>query len=301
MEMRIKGQAVEVSKPRNGTRCHLCGEPIGDHGFVKTYTTREPVVYVHKECLRQRGYHETFKTPSGEERPVFDVNAKATTKEQVLFTPEVEFADPYSAWTDARKAHFVAQTGCYVERDCTVGGEAHPLTRLSFHGLCKWYEALEKMVDMTPNNCGHHLNFGWYGMTARNVEDLKENAAVLFASVESWMYNNRDKTKQIFGRFFSEYAEDDSYYVHGSWLNLSNCWNDETARIEFRLPHYVNAKQMTHCAFLCKEWVKTLRKFAAGTIDSAKASREMVKALEKHAEGKATYQRPEQNKDGYNY
>ena len=158
MEMQIKGQTVEVSKPRNGTRCHLCGEPIGNHGFVKTYTTREPVVYVHKECLIQRGYHETFKTPSGEERPVFDVNAKATTKEQILFTPEVEFANLYRMWTDERKAHFVAQTGCYVEYDCTVGGEAHPLTRLSFHGLCKWYETLSKMVEMTPSNCGHHMN-----------------------------------------------------------------------------------------------------------------------------------------------
>ena len=296
MEMQIKGQTVEVSKPRNGTRCHLCGEPIGEHGFVKTYTTREPVVYVHKECLIQRGYHETFKTPSGEERPVFDVNAKATTKEQVLFTPEVEFADPYSAWTDERKAHFVAQTGCYVERDCTVGGEAHPLTRLSFHGLCKWYETLSKMVDMTPSNCGHHMNFGWYGMTRENMQYIYEYRANLFLPVSEWLRVHEQETIRIFGRYFDTYCEIDGY-SHGSWINL-DC---NKVRIEFRLPHFASPKQITHCAFLCKEWVKTLRKFAAGTIDSTKASCEMVKALEKHAEGKATYQRPEQNKDGYSY
>ena len=290
-EITIKGQKVEMSKPRKGTRCHLCGEPIDGYGFVKTYTTREPVVYIHKSCMMQRGYHQMFRTPGGIERPVFSVEAKATSKEQILYTPEVEFADNYDEWSDEQKAHFIAQSGCYVERDCTVGGEAHPLTRLSFHGLFKWYETLEKMVDMKPENCGHHMNFGWYGMTREDVERIARNADDLFTPVKEWMKNHREETTNIFGRYFDYFCGYDGF-VHGSWLNLDY----RNARIEFRLPHFANAKQVTHCAFLCKEWVKTLREYAHNAIDEERAAGDMVKAIEKHAENKATYQRAERNK-----
>ena len=82
--MLVNGIAVEVEKPRKGTKCAFCGEPIDDYGFIKTSTNHQTSAFVHTECLRMRRYHETFYAPSGNKLPLFDNSRKATTREKII-------------------------------------------------------------------------------------------------------------------------------------------------------------------------------------------------------------------------
>lgn len=293
--MLLNGISVETERPRKGTKCAFCGEPIGDFEFVKTSTNHQTVCYVHTECLRMRNYHETFYTPSGNKLPLFDNTRKATTKEQIIYTPEIEFDDNYCLWSTEKRAAFAAQFGIYVEHDCTVGGEGHVKSLINFHGLYEWYANLEKWVNMRADCCGHHINLSWYGMRADDVRKIRRNAETLFSPVEKWMERNPEQVERIFGRNFSRWAKNDKQYIHGSWLNLENDWNDKEARIEYRLPHFVSAKQIVWCAFMLKDWTKELRLFCDGKQDEHKTATAILKHIEKSASGKALYQRPERN------
>lgn len=293
--MLVNGIFVEAERPRKGTKCAFCGEQIADFDFVKTSTNHQTVCYVHSDCLRMHSYHETFYTPNGNKLPLFDNTRKATAKEQIIYTPEVEFNDRYENWSDAKKAAFVAQFKMYLEHDCTVGAEGHVCSAINFHGLYEWYANLEKWVNMETENCGHHMNFSWYGMKAEDVRKIKRNANILFHPVEVWMRNNPEQVEKIFGRNFAHWAKDDGQYIHGSWLNLDNCWTDKEARVEYRLPHFVNAKQIVWCAFMLKNWTKELRSYCKGEQDERKTANNILKHIEKAANGKALYQRPERN------
>lgn len=293
--MLVNGIAVEIEKPRKGTKCAFCGEQIDDFDFVKTNTNHQTVCYVHTECLRMRNYHETFYTPNGNKLPLFDNTRKATTKEQIIYTPEVEFADRYENWTIEKKAAFVAQFKMYLEDDCTVGAEGHVYSAINFHGLYEYYNHLAKWVDMSDDSCGHHMNFSWYGMKAEDVRKIRRNVTILFNPVEKWMRQNPEQVEKIFGRGFSHWARDDERFVHGSWMSLENDWNDKEARIEYRLPHFVSAKQIVWCAFMLKDWTKELRAYCKGEQDAIKTATNILKHIEKAAKGKALYQRPERN------
>lgn len=293
--MLVNGIAVEVEKPRKGTKCAFCGEYIGDYDFIKTSTNHQTSAFVHTECLRMRRYHETFYTPSGNKLPLFDNRCKATKKEQIIYTPEIEFSDMYDFWSTEKKAQFVAQFKMYIEHDCTVGGEGHVYSAINFHGLYEYYNHLAKWVDMTDESCGHHMNFSWYGMKACEVYKIRQNVHTLFAPVENWMREHPAEVKRIFGRNFGMWAQDNGRYIHGSWMNLENDYCDAEARIEYRLPHFVNPKQITWCAFMLKDWTKELRAFCKGEQNADKTAKSILKHIIKAAEGKALYQRPERN------
>ena len=84
--MLVNGIFVETEKPRKGTKCAFCGEPIGDYDFIKTSTNHQTSAFVHTECLRMRNYHETFYTPEGNKLPLFDNTRKATTSERIIYS-----------------------------------------------------------------------------------------------------------------------------------------------------------------------------------------------------------------------
>ena len=269
--MLVNGISVEVEKPRKGTKCAFCGEPIADYDFIKTSTNHQTSCFVHTECLRMRGYHETF------------------------YTPEVEFANQYDFWSMEKKAAFVAQFKMYLEHDCTVGAEGHVYSAINFHGLYEYYNHLAKWVDMSDCSCGHHMNFSWYEMKAEDVRKIRRHVNGLFGLTESWMRRNPEQVKRIFGRGFASWARDDGEYIHGSWLNLENDWNDKEARLEYRLPHFTSAKQIVWCAFMLKDWTKELRSYCSGEQDEHKTAKAILNHIQKAANGKALYQRPERN------
>lgn len=288
----INGEEVKISLPRIGTRCRICGEPIeanNIHSWVKTSVPACPIVYVHRECIRERGYHEGFVTPSGERLPLFG-NTKET-KEDVYMTPEVEVHNFFGDWHDIKtRASFLAQFNFWPEHDCTVFMELHQFTVANLHGMKERYRNLEKWVDMKDSSCGHHINFSWKGLSYSDIVKIRENARALFNPVENEMENDKEATKKVFGRSFTYYASNNGCYWHGSWMNLDN-----SNRLECRLPHYESPEQITWCFMLIKEWAKILRSFCNDEITAEKAGKKIAKEFLKNAQGKATYQRREQN------
>ena len=104
---------------------------------------------------------------------------------------------------------------------------------------------------------------------------------------------NEEKRIEIFGRDFGEYrwyTEED--FEHGDWLMIkNNC-------LEFRISRYKNATQYAHLLMLYKEFCLVIDKIflvSPSTFTAQKTANKMVELLNKHAEGKAKYQREERN------
>ena len=139
------------------------------------------------------------------------------------------------------------------------------------------------------------MNFSWYGMRAEDVRKIRRNASVIFNPVEQFMHGHERETVKVFGRYFGRWAQNDYEYVHGSWVNLEHDFSDSSARVEFRLPHYVNAKQIVWCAFMLKDWMKELRKFCNGEQNARNTGAALLQHMLLNVNGKALYQRPERN------
>lgn len=291
----LHGSEMQVSLPRIGTRCKICGEPIdGEAPFtwVHTSTNHCPSVYVHRECIRERMYHEPFVSPSGVERHLMD-DARKTTKDEIIITPEIEAWSFYGNWNNLEeRASFLVQFQIYPEHDCSVWMEFHPYAVPNLHGMKERYRALEKFIDMRDDNCGHHINGSWYDMSEADSRKLKEHARVLFTAVQSTMREHEEWTEKVFGRYFLYYAEDNYNYSKSaySWLNLA-----KPGLIELRLAHYENPEQITWLTLMYKEWLKTLRKYCRREIGIERASKLIKDEFVKVATGKARYQRPERN------
>lgn len=291
----LHGSEMEISLQRIGTRCKICGEPIDPEArfsWVHTSVPACPSVYVHKECIRERRYHEEFISPSGESRSLMNDKRK-TTRDEIIITPEIEAAEFFGDWNNLEtRAAFLVQFQLYPEHDGSVWKEFHPYAEPNLHGNKKRYRELEKWIDMKDSTCGHHLNGSWYNMTAEDSEKIRNHARELFGAVQSTMRVNEEATEKVFGRYFTHYAEDNSYFDkwNYSWLNLG-----KSGIIELRLAHYESPEQITWLMFMFKEWLKTLRKYCNGEISVERASKQIKNEFVKVATGKATYQRAEQN------
>lgn len=288
----INGENVKIALPRIGTRCKLCGEPIevnNPGSWIKTSVPACPIVYVHRDCAETREYHEGFTSPSGVERPMFG-NTKET-KEEILMTPEIEAASFYGNYrNDEERAAFLVQFQMWAEYDCTVYREFHPFTVANLHGLKERYRNMEKYIDMTSENCGHHINFSWKGFSIADRNKIWASRYTIFERVENAMERNPEMTKKVFGRNFTYYANNSHGYYHGCWMNLDN-----DNRLECRLPHYVNPTQIAWCFMMIKEWAKVLRAFCNDEISAEQAAKRIEREFLKNGEGRATYQRKEQN------
>lgn len=290
----VNGEEMKIALPRIGTRCKLCGEPIDANNpgtWTHSKTPACPSIYVHNACMEVKRYHHGFVSPSGVERPLFGDTKE--TKEQIFMTPEVEINDFYGDWDDdEQRAAFLAQFNFWAEHDGSVFVELHPFTVANLHGMKERYRNLEKYVDMKDDSCGHHINASWRGMNYNDMNKIRNHARELFDAVQTTMRNNRNATVKVFGRYFTHYAEDNSYFskYNYSWLNL-----DKSDVLEVRLFHYDNPEQITWGFMMVKEWMKTLRKYCNGEINSERASKQIKNEFVKVATGKATYQRAEQN------
>ena len=115
-----------------------------------------------------------------------------------------------------------------------------------------------------------------------------------------YMIENPDTTEKIWGRYFNQWANDDMRCVHGSWINLENnsdrVNSQRAARIEWRLPHYVDSKQAKQCACMVCDFTQILRSFCDGTRDSKQAGALILKHYKQACKGWATWQRPERNR-----
>lgn len=288
----VFGKEALEAMPRVGTKCRICGEPISNADFFKISTPSATSAFVHRACVRERGYHEKFTSPSGKTFPLFGENSKVC-KDELLFTPELETSD-FHLLTAQEQAQLLGTFRLYAEHDGSLwpyGSELHPVGRCNLHGMKEFFQSLEKRVDMTDSKCGLHVHFSWNGMTSQDVEKIQYSE--VFAPVLDFMASEPDSMKDVFGRYANDYCEIDAGTSHYSGIHFIYGLN---AHIEYRFGHYSTAQRTFWMLALYAAWTKEIKAFCECKQDAKRTSKHLLKLYQKHVDGTALYQRPERNK-----
>ena len=286
------------SKNRGKTpRCACCGELIPEkwQAVHVSIPHQRNGIYAHPACLRTLTYHERTPEWFGKYR-----DKHLTSKAQITFTPEIEGYRKYPNGM-SKVEHALYMWGEYKlipSEDCTVDVEYKCAINVNLHGLGQWFEGVASMVDMTDNSAGLHMNTGWYGMSGYDISRIYDERYLLLAPLRDYMLRNYENVSKIWGRDFNTWASSDMDCVHGSWVNLEHRANDGqgSARIEWRLPHYVDSKQAKQCACMVCDFTQILRSFCEGTRTAKQAGNLILKHYIQAERGEAVWQRPERNK-----
>ena len=282
----VAGCELEVSAVRQGTKCKCCGKPIAGvlgKDFYQTHTTTCSVAYVCKDCITMQPYGTDIRGRA--------IIGGKLTAGNYRFAVEIEanYRDDDPDAILLTNCYLAAQWGLQPSSDYTVGVEFHMTNKVNFHGLKDFMQDVSRHVELDADNCGHHINISKLSWTAGDMDAIRDNGPALFNGLMSAMRADRDSTEWLFGRYFGNWAKDDQYYMHGSWLNLDN-----TYHIEFRLPHFKGANQFFYCANFCRDIIDILDKWLE-TRETEKTSKAIVKLFDKYVNGKANCQRAERN------
>ena len=278
--------------------CQFCGGSIPDvrNALHVSIPHQKNGVWGHRECARMLRYHEQTPAWFSKYR-----EKHLTETARITFTPEVEGTRKYNGMDAYEHALYMwAEYKLLPSMDCTVDVEYKSGINVNLHGLGEWFEGVSKMVDMAGPENGLHMNTGWYGMTGNNVNKIFRFRHILLEPLLDYMLENPETTKKIWGRNFNRWANADMDCIHGSWVNLENnidrIDSQSAARIEWRLPHYVDSKQAKQCAWMVCDFTQILRSFCDGTRTARQASSLILKHYKQACEGRATWQRPERNR-----
>ena len=284
--LKQKDRASEISKVRAGTRCKICGEPITAEDFMNNDVISTDggclggVIYGHAHCCEKREYSYEHL-----------VRNKKATYTGVQFGVELETNDTTTA---EQRLYLYACYGLVCTSDCTVSEEFKSGINQGLHGIKKYFEGIEKVIDIANgDNCGSHINISlakW-----NNTSEIYEYKVELFRPLAKAIASLTEaKRIEIFGRDFGSYRRYEEYeFEHGDWLQIkSKC-------LEFRISRYKNAIQYSHLIMLYAEWVKVIDSvfLANPNCKTAEAAaKKMIRLLNLHAEGRAKYQYSERNK-----
>lgn len=279
-------RANEQSKIRTGTKCKICGEPITYEDYYNNDVISTDggclgnIIYGHKRCCGKRDYSYEHL-----------VRNKKATYSGIQFGVELE---TNQRTTVEQRLYLYACYGLVCTSDCTVEEEFKSGINQGLHGIKKYFEGIEKVIDISSgNNCGSHINISLAKWD--NTEDILHYSKELFSPLAKAMSNLTDEQMlNIFGRNFGSYREYTEYgFYHGDWLQIKDkC-------LEFRISKYKNAIQYSHLIMLYAEFVKTIDNMFLinPNQDTAQATaKRLVKHLLRHIDGKAKYQREERNK-----
>ena len=278
-------RANEVSKVRAGTKCRICGEPITAEDF-RNYDVVSTeggclggIIYGHAHCCEKRSYSYEHL-----------VRNKKATYSGVQFGVELETND---TTTMEQRLYLYACYGLVCTSDCTVSEEFKSGINQGLHGVKKYFEGIEKVIDISSgDNCGSHVNISLAKWD--DTREIQEYKVELFKPlVKAIASLSEVKRCEIFGRDFGDYRRYEEYsFEHGDWLQIKEkC-------LEFRISRYKNAIQYSHLIMLYAEWVKVidnvfLNNPSYKTADAA--AKKMIHLLNLHADGKAKYQYSERN------
>lgn len=277
-----------TSEFREGIKCQFCGEKISPFDFLMQNVVKADggckgsVIYAHLECCDKKNYsyknlvRNRKKTYSGFQwGSEFETNDETTNEQRLqLFS-----------WYKLVCTH-----------DCTVAEEFKSGINQGLHGTKKYLEGIEKIIDISSGaNCGTHANVSlasWENSSAMSW--VYNYSTTLFRPLAQAIRNLPEQKRiEIFGRDFGDYRHyTEEEFEHGDWLQIkNNC-------LEFRISRYRNATQYSHLLMLYKEFCLVIDKiFLANpcTETAIQTANKMVVLLNKHSQGKATYQRKERN------
>lgn len=284
----IMNKAILMSEFREGIKCQICGEKISQFDFIFANVIKAEggckgsVIYGHRDCCDKRNYSyknlvkNKKKTYSGFQWGAeFEVNNETTPEQRLqLFS-----------WYKLICTH-----------DCTVEEEFKSGINQGLHGTKKYLEGIEKIIDIASGeNCGTHANVSLASWENSNAMSLVcDYSTALFSPLAKAIANlTEEKRIEIFGRDFGSHRHyTECSFEHGDWLAIkNNC-------LEFRISRYKNATQYCHLLMLYKEFCLAIDKIFLVNpcgYTAQKTASKMVELLNKHSQGKATYQREERN------
>ena len=279
-------RASEFSKVRAGTKCRICGEPITAEDFRNDDVISTDggclggVIYGHAHCCVKRDYSYEHL-----------VRNKKATYSGVQFGVELESNDTTTA---EQRLYLYACYGLVCTSDCTVSEEFKSGINQGLHGIKKYFEGIEKVIDIASgSNCGSHINISlakW-----NNTDLISYRAEYLFKPLAQYMATlTPQQMEAVFGRGFGDYREyTESGFYHGHWLQIKDTC------LEFRISRYRNAKQYSHLIMLYAEMIKAIDSIYLNNPSirtASEAGNRLVKLLKKHINGEAKYQYSERNK-----
>ena len=278
-------RANEISKVREGTKCKICGLPITAEDFRNGNVVSTEggclggVIYGHRDCCIKRDYSYEHL-----------VRNKKATYTGVQFGVELE---TNSITTVEQRLYLYACYGLVCTADCTVAEEFKSGINQGLHGIKKYFEGIEKVIDITSGaNCGSHINISLAKWS--NTNEIYRHSEILFTPLARAIKSlSEQKRIEIFGRDFGNYREyTERWFEHGDWLQIkSKC-------LEFRISKYRNAIQYSHLIMMYAEMCKAIDSILLINPNEYTAhltAKKLVKILNSHAEGKAKYQRAERN------
>lgn len=120
------------------------------------------------------------------------------------------------------------------------GVEFKTPTYNSLRGLRKTFHTFNEHVRFNNAKCGQHINIGDKKyINEHSMQLLRHYGRVIFDGLYDYMYEHKEETIKVCGRFFNDYAlRSINYISHCSWVNLSH-----NNRIEFRLSKFVTPNQ----------------------------------------------------------
>lgn len=278
-------RANEISKVREGTKCKICGQPITAEDF-RNYNVVSTeggclggIIYGHRECCKKRDYSYEHL-----------VRNKKATSSGVQAGWELETNDETTA---EQRLYLYACYGLVCTHDCTVSEEFKSGINQGLHGIKKYFEGIEKVIDISSgDNCGSHVNISLasWDNTSKIYEYSEELFSPLAKAIKAL---DSAKRVEIFGRDFGSYREyTEKWFEHGDWLQIkSKC-------LEFRISRYKNATQYSHLIMMYAEMCKAINTILLANPNEYTAhltAKKLVKILNTHADGKAKYQRAERN------
>lgn len=278
-------RANEISKVRAGTKCRICGEPITAEDF-RNYDVISTeggclggIIYGHAHCCVKRNYSYEHL-----------VRNKKATYSGVQFGVELETNDTTTA---EQRLYLYACYGLVCTSDCTVSEEFKSGINQGLHGIKKYFEGIEKVIDISSGeNCGSHINISLARWNDTNAIEIYSEQLFKPLAIAIKMLSPA-KRCEIFGRDFGDYRRYTEYgFNHGDWLQIKDqC-------LEFRISRYQNAIQYSHLIMLYAEICKTIDKnFLSNPCErtATATAKKMVHLLQLHSLGYAKYQRDERN------
>lgn len=277
-----------IAEYREGIKCQICGEKITHDDFLFGNVTKADggckgsVIYGHTSCCEKRNYsyrnlvRNKKKTYSGFQWGAeFEVNDHTTVEQRLQL---------YSWYK------------LICTSDSTVEEEFKSGINQGLHGTKKYLEGIEKIIGIGKGeNCGTHANVSLASWENSNAMSwVYEFSTDLFKPLAQAIKNlPEEKRIEIFGRDFGSYRHyTEQWFEHGDWLAIkSNC-------LEFRISRYRNSTQYAHLLMLYKEFCLAIDKIFLvnpSNYTAQKTANKMVELLNKHASGKAKYQREERN------
>lgn len=238
-------------------KCTCCNSVDFTANMVKTPMAKRGMAnaYMCNRCATQNQY---YHSSNNKNRGTQKVNAVFVGTEL-----EVSYNDAY-----ARNTMF--EYGLIPTNDCSLSGrntcEFVTGIQSGLNIASKMVVTIERLINEghleINNSCGTHFHVSINAMKDENGQQvymgyIKRFYHSLFLPLCEEMQANPEVTKNIFGRYFTDYATAFNQYssVDNRYLfiNVTN-----NSNIEFRLNKFQNAKQMQNLMKMEVEMVQTI-------------------------------------------